>query len=111
MHIVIVLLQILYVSFTVAARVVSKLRTFKKKPLRLSFVQEAPSESDESDSEEEEPRQIKVSNVPDAVDEELVKVYFEGTKSGGCVNAVAECTQIQKGVFLVTFHDPKGMSY
>ena len=107
-HIVIILLQILYVSFTVAAQVVSKPRAFKKKPLQLSFVQEAPSEPHKSDSEEKEPRQIEVSNVPDVADEELVKVYFEGAKSGGCANAVAECTQIQSGVFLVTFYDPKG---
>ena len=98
-------------SFTVAARVFSKPRALKRKPLQFSFVQKAPSESDENDSEEEEPRQIEVSNVPDAADEELVKAYFEGNKSGSCANAVAECTRIQKGVFLVTFRDPKGMSY
>ena len=95
--------------FTVAARVVSKPRTFKKKPLLFSFVHKAPSESDECESEEEEPRQIEVSNVPDAADEEMVKAHFEGNKSGGCANAVAECIQTQRGVFLLTFRDPKGM--
>ena len=65
----------------------------------------------DENSEEEEPRQIEVSNVPDVADEEMVKAYFEGTESGGCANAVAECIQIKGGVFLVTFHDPKGIYY
>ena len=74
-------------------------------------MQEALSESDESDSVEEEPRQIEVSNVPDAADEEIVKAHFEEIKSGGCANAVAECERIRKGIFLVTFHDSIGMLY
>ena len=65
------------------------------------------SESDESDSVEEEPRQIKVSNVPD-VDIAALKAFFEGPKSGGCEDAVAEIKKISPRVCHVTFHDPKG---
>ena len=93
---VIVLLQILCICFTVAARVVSKPRTFKKNPLQFSFVQEALSESDESDSEEEELQfarqekgivenfkrnQLAVHGLPEGVTKDFYEVVI-----GGCLN-------------------------
>lgn len=86
----------------------SEPRKFKKETLQMKFVEETSHEDGSSDSEEDEPNKIEVRNVPDKVDEKLLKVYFEGVKSGGCEGAVAECERIQQGVFIVTFHDPKG---
>ena len=57
--------------------------------------------------EEEGPTKIEASNVPD-VSEEVLKMFFEGIKGGGCAGAVADVTRISSGVFHVTFHDPKG---
>lgn len=79
----------------------------------MRFVEEASCEREGSGSEEE-PNQIEVHNVPDTVNDKPitdkhVTAYFEGAKSGGCANAVAECKQIRKGVFNVTFYDPKGV--
>lgn len=85
---------------------VSKKRFFKKVTLRLSFLKEV---SKPGLSEADDLNQIEVSNVPEAVTEEDLQTYFEGTKSGGCANAVAECKKIGPEVFHVTFHDPKGM--
>ena len=66
--------------------------------------------SDEEDGEEEEPTKIKVGNAPD-VDTDTLKAFFEGPKSGGCADAVAEIEKISLGVFHVTFHYPKGIWY
>ena len=85
---------------------VSDTRIFKKKPLQLRFVKEV---SKPEPSEADDPTQIEVSNVPETVNEEVLKTYFEGAKSGSRANAVAECRKIGPGVFHVTFHDPKGM--
>ena len=52
--------------------------------------------------------QIEVSNVPEGVTKEVLQAYFELAKSGGCANAVADCTKIGPRRFYVTFHDPKG---
>ena len=71
----------------------------------MNFVEEISSAQEESDSQ---CNQIEVHNVPAAVSDKLLKAYFEGARSGGCTNAVAKCEQTQKGVFIVTFHDPKG---
>lgn len=84
----------------------SKTRKFKKKVIQLDIVTEVgkpePSKADDMN-------QIEVSNVPESVSESVLQCYFEGTRSGGCANAVAECTKIGPGKFYVTFHDPKGM--
>ena len=70
-----------------------------------------PDEDDgEEDGEEEEPTKIEVSNAPD-VDIAVLKAFFEGPKSGGCEDAVAEIERISLGVFHVTFYDPKGIRY
>ena len=99
---------ILSMWFAVAAQVMSEPRAFKKETLQMKYVEETSREPKESDSEEDEPNQIEVRNVPDVVNEKKLKAYFEGEKSGGCDGAVAECKQIQQGIFIVTFHDPKG---
>ena len=84
----------------------SETHTFKRKSLQLSFVKEVrkpePSEADD-------PTQIEVSNVPETVNEKLLKTYFEGARSHSRANAVAECRRIGPGMFHVTFHDPIGM--
>ena len=94
--------------FAVAAQVISKPRKFKKETLQMKYVEETLCEPKGSDSEEDEPNQIEVCNVPDTVNEKILKLYFEGEKSGGCDGAVAECKKIQQGIFIVTFRDPKG---
>lgn len=68
-----------------------------------------PPETDDDDGEVQ-PTKIEVSNVPDTVKEEVLKSFFEGSKSGGCSGAVADITKIRAGVFHVTFHDPKGVN-
>ena len=83
---------------------VSEKRIFKKVTLQLSFVKEA-SKTEPS----EDLNQIEVSNVPDSVTKEALQTYFEMPNSGGCADAVAECTKIGPGKFYVTFRDPKGM--
>ena len=89
----------------------------KKKPVTVEFKplsEDKPGppqlKSDEDDGEEEEPTKIKVGNAPD-VDADALKAFFEGPKSGGCEDAVAEIKKISLGVFHVTFHDPKGIRY
>ena len=94
--------------FAVAAQVMSEPRKFKKETLQMKYVEETLHDAKGSDSEEDEPNQIEVRNVPDIVNEKTLKAYFEGEKSGGCDGAVAECKQIQQGIFIVTFHDPNG---
>lgn len=98
---------ILSMWFAVAAQVISEPRKFKKEILQMKYVEEPSCEPQGSDSEDE-PYQIEVRNVPDKVNEKTLKAYFEGVKSGGCDGAVAECKRIQQGIFIVTFHDPKG---
>ena len=82
----------------------SEPRTFKKAVLQIQLVED----KDESDSEEP-PNQIEVHNVPETVNEKLLKTYFEMAKSGSCTGAVADCKKIKHGVFIVAFHDPTGM--
>lgn len=94
--------------FAVAAQVISEPRKFKKEILQMKYVEETSCEPNGSDSEEDEPNQIEVRNVPHKVNEKTLKAYFEVEKSGGCDGAVAQCKQIQQGIFIVTFHDPKG---
>ena len=95
---------ILSMWFAVAAQEMSEPREFKKE----THVEETSREPKGSDSEEDEPNQIEVRNVPDTVNEKTLKAYFEGERSGGCDGAVAECKRIQQGIFIVTFNDPKG---
>ena len=107
----VLLYMVFSICFAVAAQVMSEPRKFKKETLQLKYVEETSCELKGSDSEEDEPYQIEVHNVPDKVNEKLLKLYFEGEKSGGCDGAVAECRQIQQGIFIVTFHDPKGKGF
>ena len=94
---------------TVAAQIMSEPRIFKKAELQISWVKEkGPPEDDESESEED-PSQIEVRNVPSNVTENVLKAYFEMGKSGGYKDAVADCKQIENGIFTVTFHDPQGI--
>lgn len=51
---------------------------------------------------------LEVSNVPVTVTADILRAFFEGAKSGGCADAVAEVNRINPGVFHVTFHDHKG---
>ena len=89
----------------VAAQVMSEPRKFKREFLQLKLVEEASCAMEDSDYQS---NQIEVRNVPHTVSCELVKAYFEGAKSGGSANAVAECKKTEPGVFIVTFHDPNG---
>ena len=99
------LLRSFLVTLTVAARVLSEPRAFKKASLELSIL-EAVDTADQSEGVV--CNQIEVSNVPDTVKEVVLKTYFETSKSGGSDNAVSECKKISPGVFHVTFHDPQG---
>ena len=94
------------ISVAVATQVMSEPRTFKKVELQIQPVQAI---DDESESENN-PNQIEVHNVPEAVTEKLLKTYFELDKSGSCAGAVADCKKIKHGAFIVTFHDPTSMS-
>ncbi len=55
-----------------------------------------------------QPRTIIVSGVPADTDEDLLQLYFQGRKSGGCDDCVEECSLISSGKARVTFCDPKG---
>ena len=68
----------------------------------------AKNESDDDGDGEGGPDKVEVANVPDAVNEEVLKAFFEGPKSGGCAGAVANVVRIKPGVFHVTFCDSKG---
>ena len=92
---------------TVADQVMSQPCVWKKAPLEMNWVEEGNGSSD-SESEEES-NQIEVSHVPSSVTERLLKAYFEMPKSGGQKGAVIDCKDLGKGVFLVTFCDPKGV--
>lgn len=85
----------------------------KKKQVNVEFQSVCdegppPLEADDDDGEGH-PTKIEVSNVPDSITEEVLKVFFEGSRSGSCSGAVADITKIKSGVFHVTFHDPKGV--
>ena len=80
---------------------------WKKAPLEMNWVEKGTGSSD-SESEEES-NQIEVSHVPDSVTKVILKTYFEMPKSGGQKGAVTDCKELGKGVFLVTFRDPKGV--
>ena len=95
-------------STIVAARVMSEPRRVKKKAvLKMRPIEESECETQERNSVD--PTQIEVHNIPDGVTDYLVKVYFETLKSGSCPKAVAECRKSGNGVFVVSFHDPKGI--
>ena len=87
----------------------SEPRTFKKAELQMSWVKEKGPPEDDEIEPEEDPSQIEVHNVPSKVTENVLKTYFETGKSGGCKDAVADCKQIENGIFTVTFHDPQGI--
>ena len=92
---------------SVAARVMSETRTYRKVSLQMSWVEERSGTS-ESDSDDES-NQIEVHDVPSSVTEKTLKAYFEVNKSGGCKGAVSDCKQIKEGVFVVTFFSHEGM--
>ena len=71
-------------------------------------VEPSPLATDGSEGREG-PKKVEVSNVPETVNEEVLKAFFEGPKSGGCAGAVADVVKVAGGVFQVTFHDPAGM--
>ena len=70
-------------------------------------IKSSPLATDESEG----PKKVEVSNVPQTVNEEMLKIFFEGDKSGGCAGAVAHIVKVTGRVFQVTFHDPAGMFY
>ena len=52
------------------------------------------------------PTTITVSGFPDSVDEELLKIFFESSKSGGREGAVEHCSIVAQGIAHVKFHSP-----
>ena len=50
---------------------------------------------------------LEVSNLPGDVSEELLELYFESTKSGGCADAVKSITVIRPGVVRIQFSSAK----
>ena len=50
---------------------------------------------------------LEVHNVPSKADHEVLQMYFESPKSGGCDGAVEECS-ISHGTAYIKFHDPEG---
>ena len=92
----------------VAAQVMSEPRKLKREKLQMKRVEEASSHDDESNSDIE-PNKIEVHNVPDKVTDDVLKAFFEMDKSGGSDGAIDECRLIRKGVFILTFRDPRGM--
>ena len=69
---------------------------------------EPPPAIDESEGREG-PKKVEVSNVPQTMNEEVLKAFFEGAKSGGSAGAVADISKVAGGMFQVTFHDPEGI--
>ena len=49
---------------------------------------------------------ITVSGFPDSVDEELLNIFFESSKSGGREGAVEHCSIVAQGIAHVKFHSP-----
>ena len=94
----------------------SRPHKFRKSQVNIEFQQLSecdkgppPLEFDDDDGEVQ-PTKIEVSKVPDSITEEVLKPFFEGSRSGGCSGAVADITMIRPGVFHVTFHESKGVA-
>ena len=87
----------------------SKPRRVKRAVLQMRKLEEVAQESEESDSDDK-PTQIEVRNVPEKITEYYLKTFFERPRSGGQANAVSSCRNIGDGVFIVSFHDPKGIT-
>ena len=87
----------------------SKPRVVKTTVLQMRKLEETAHESEESDSDDE-PTQIEVHNVPEKITEYYLKTFFERPRSGSQANAVSSCRNVGGGVFIVSFHDPKGIS-
>ena len=56
------------------------------------------------------PEVIEVTGFrSDDVDTELLEIYFESSKSGGCSNAVVKCSAIAAGIAHIEFESKEGM--
>lgn len=51
---------------------------------------------------------IEVRNLPPKIEPDMLEMYFESAKSGGCNESVKDVTIISPDVAHVTFHKPKG---
>ena len=50
---------------------------------------------------------LEVRDIPSKADDEMLQMYFESPKSGGCNDAVEECS-ISHGTAYIKFRSPKG---
>ena len=50
---------------------------------------------------------LEVRNIPSKADDEILRLYFESAKSGGCDDGVEECS-ISHGTAYIKFHSPEG---
>ena len=57
----------------------------------------------EEDSEQVVQDTLEVSNLPSNVSEDILELYFESPKSGGCDDAVKAVTFVSPGVAQVQF--------
>ena len=51
---------------------------------------------------------LEVSNLPHDVSEDLLALYFESPKSGGCADTVKSVTILRPGVARIQFSSTKG---
>lgn len=50
---------------------------------------------------------LEVNNLPSDISEDLLVLYFESPKSGGCANAVKSVTVVRPGVARIQFLSTK----
>ena len=90
---------------TVAAGILVK----KEHKLKGSIIQVCYFEDNEDKAETDQLRDtLEVSNFPADVSKELVELYFENPRSGGCEGAVKSITIIGPGVAQVQFSTDTG---
>ena len=84
--------------------------TVKLQPPHSPFAIKPPPLSDQPDIGESETEcdTLEVSGLPPKADKEILKMYFERRKCGGCDGAVVDITSISSGVAQVKFKSPKG---
>lgn len=94
-------------QYTVAAAVIEK----KEHKLKGSELQIKYVDIQEDTVSNSEPVRdtLQVSNLPADMSEDILEMYFESPKSGGCVDAVKEVLLIRPGVAQIQFSTAAGM--
>ena len=73
-------------------------------------LQSVPFDSSTASPHEPSDLIIEVSGLPSGnTDTELLEIYFESSKSGGCSNAVVNCSVVADGIAHIEFRSHEGM--